>query len=163
MQQIAQMGLQDQLRVRGWSEIPEPIRTGVLAEQVWKPGTVESVSIPSQVDIAVTCESAQNQITRVVAVYSCKTSAAERFQQDFFWIQRFRERRIRFCFATLDESFIKHATNSPPSSPPKSVTFASALYDRVYLFTDQQIFQEPQVFRPVSEMGADVERWYREP
>jgi len=153
------------LKVYPWNQLPAEIRRGILSEQVWKPGTVEHVSVESKVDIVVVKQSTEERIERVVAVYSSKVSVAERYQQDLFWVERFRERRIRFCFATIDESFVEYATNPPKQlqnqedSAKKNIMLASALYDRIYLFTDQPILNETRVLRTVAEIGQDLLRW----
>lgn len=153
------------LKVYSWEKLPIPIKEGILAAQVWKPGTIESVTVPSQVDVVAVLET-DGKIERVVAVYSCKTSTAERYQQDLYWAERFRERRIRFCLVTLEDKFIEYATTPQSAENPnrrKDIPLASALYDRIYLLTDEPIQREPQVFRPLSELGSDLEQWSKEP
>lgn len=153
------------LKVYSWGSLPKNIQTGILAAQVWKPGTTESVTVPSQVDVVVVVETPAG-IQRVIAVYSCKSSTAERYQQDLYWAERFRERRIRFCLVTLEKNFIQYATSpeaSEDASRRKDIPLASALYDRIYLLTDEPIYREPQVFRPLTELGNDLNRWSEEP
>lgn len=151
------------LRVFAWSEIDENIQQGVLAERVWKPGDLKQpVVVPSMVDVVVGCGKNEEELDRIVAVYSCKTSLAERYQQDLFWAQRFRERRIRFCLVTLDEACVRYATTGTgldAGKTGKSLRLAVALYDRIYLFTPDPIRNDPQVFRRIEDLVEDLRRW----
>ncbi|MEJ5252598.1 MAG: hypothetical protein HPY54_12055 [Chthonomonadetes bacterium] len=148
------------LHVFSWSELDAEIQQGVLAERVWKPHSLkEPVIVPSMVDLVVASGESKEKLSHVVAVYSCKTSLAERYQQDLFWAQRLRERRIRFCLVTLDEECTTYATAQTSPDAGKSLRLAVALYDRIYLFTDDAVRHEPQVFRQVAQLGSDLCRW----
>lgn len=112
------------------------------------------------VDVVVASGESKEHLNRVVAVYSCKSSLAERYQQDLFWAQRLRERRIRFCLVTLDGRCIQYATAAEPSQDTgKSLRLAIALYDRIYLFTNSDVKNESQVFRQVESLREDLRRW----
>jgi len=93
-------GLKD-LQVARWHEIPASLKEP-LSERLWVRGEIQAVTAESNVDFVAYETDASNIPRRIIAVYSCKVSLRERFQQDLFWAERLRGRGIRFCFITLD-------------------------------------------------------------
>ncbi len=92
------------LEIKQWREVAKvPVVKRILSEHLWVRGELgEPYLAESQVDfVALTLRDGTPH--RVVAVYSCKTSLRERFQQDLFWAERLRSRRIRFAFITLNQ------------------------------------------------------------
>lgn len=163
MLQEAIRGLKDSrdLRVLSWDEIEPAVQNGVLAERVWVKGKVREPEIArSLVDLVIVKVDGKGRIERVVSVYSCKTSARERYQQDLYWAEKLRGRGIKFCFATLDETFIDYASGRSKSNR-KSLTLARAVYDRVYLLTERKITVDPLVFRSLWDAARDVENWVK--
>jgi len=153
----AQPQLKGLIKISRWKDLPTWLQEGILAERVWQRGELrEPVIAPSQVDMAALQMEAE-EIRRVVAVYSCKSSAAERYQQDLFWAERLRGRGIRFCFITLDDGFLNYAREGGEAS--KGVRLAMALYDRVYLFTDEPLQHGSEVFQPISSVVGDLMKW----
>lgn len=110
------------IKVCRWNQVPKILREGILSDQVWDSTSPETYfTVESKVDLVLIAHDPndENVVKCILAVYSCKTSAAERFQQDLYWIERFRARKIRFCFVTLDKRFIKYA-KSTKRSPTKA-------------------------------------------
>ncbi len=148
--------------MKRWDELEAWLREGILAERIWLKGELrEPVTVPSQVDIAA-LQIHESEIVRIVAVYSCKSSAAERFQQDLFWAERLRGRGIRFCFVTMDEQFLRYALEGK-GRQAKGIRLAQALYDRVYLFTDQPSHYGGAVFQPITQVAEDLAKWMETP
>lgn len=149
--------LKGRVEMRRWNELDDWLKDGILAEQVWQKGELRKpVTVPSQVDM-VALQVERGDIRRVIAAYSCKSSAAERYQQDLFWAERLRGRGIRFCFITLDEVFLRYALHDGEAS--KSVRLAMALYDRVYLFTMEELHHGTSVFQPINNIANDLAKW----
>jgi hypothetical protein len=149
--------LKGQVKIERWNELKRELREGILAEQVWQKGELRKpVTVPSQVDM-VALQVEGEEILRVIAAYSCKSSAAERYQQDLFWAERLRGRGIRFCFITLDEVFLRYVLRGGEAS--KGVRLAMALYDRVYLFTTEELHYGTAVFQPINNIANDLAKW----
>jgi hypothetical protein len=145
------------VKIFRWKDLPTWLQEGILAERVWQRGELrEPVVVPSQADMAA-LQMEGEEIRRVISIYSCKSSAAERYQQDLFWAERLRGRGIRFCFITLDEGFLKYALLGGEAS--KGVRLAMALYDRVYLFTNEPLQYGSEVFQPISSVVGDLMKW----
>jgi hypothetical protein len=149
--------LKEQVEIKRWNELERELQEGILAERVWQKGELrEPVIAPSEVDM-VALQVEGKEIRRVIAAYSCKSSAAERYQQDLFWAERLRGRGIRFCFVTLDEVFLRYALRGGEAS--KGVRLAMALYDRVYLFTTEELHHGTAVFQPINNIADDLAKW----
>jgi len=152
----ANQQLKGQVTIKRWGELENWLKEGILAERVWQKGELrQPVIAPSQVDM-VALQVDGEDIRRVITAYSCK-SAAERYQQDLFWAERLRGRGIRFCFITLDEVFLRYALHDGEAS--KSVRLAMALYDRVYLFTMEELHHGTSVFQPINNIADDLAKW----
>jgi hypothetical protein len=149
------------IRVLRWDEIDHRIQRGILAEPVWPKGKITEFEIvESKVDvIALALENERPY--RIVSVYSCKSSVAERYQQDLFWAEKIKGRGIKFCFVTIDPGFIRHATTKGgrAGARGKTLPLAQALYDRIYLLTDASIVTDAQVFRAVETVADDLDLW----
>jgi hypothetical protein len=157
--QIQEQQLSNSLRVQRWREIREELVKRILSENLWIRGELqEPYPAESQVDFVAT-EQEEGRTIRVIAVFSCKASLRERFQQDLYWAEKFRERGIRFCFITLDNDgvLLRAATSGELSS--KQAKMATALYDRIYLITDEPIQHYKRVFRPIDNLVEDLKRW----
>jgi hypothetical protein len=150
--------LKGQVEIKRWNQLEQDLQEGILAEQVWQKGELRKpVTVPSEVDM-VALQVEGEEISRVIAAYSCKSSAAERYQQDLFWAERLRGRGIRFCFVTLDEVFLGYARHGA-GKDNKSVRLAMALYDRVYLFTTEELHHGTAVFQPINNIADDLAKW----
>jgi len=148
------------VQVMLWDEVPQNVKDGALSERVWVRNDIrEPQIVHSLVDVVTAIIGERGDITTIPAVFSCKTSVRERYQQDLFWAEKFRSRGIRFCFATIDDGFISYASGNRTGSADKSITLSKALYDRVYLLTNQQITEDPEIFRPLDTVGADLKLW----
>ena len=159
---VAESSISHLVKVARWKDTPQEIRLGILSELVWLKGpTPKAETAESNVDVVAVLRD-DSQITRVVSVYSCKSSVAERYQQDLFWAEKLKARGIRFCFATIDANFVNHATGRHPADDPtKAVILAQALYDRVYLVTGDAIVQNPLVFKPIEDVSSDLDMWLK--
>lgn len=160
--QVNQSHLSSVIHVTLWDETPQDIREGILSELVWPKGQIQQPEkAESNVDLVATLWDDQKPI-RVASVYSCKSSTAERYQQDLFWAEKLKARGIRFCFVTIEASFIAHAT-SPEAvvKPRKGIILAQAMYDRVYLMTEQKLIQNPSVFKQLNAVIADLDLWVK--
>lgn len=157
--QIQEQRLNDLLRVQRWKEIRNELVKRILSENLWIRGELqEPYSAESQVDFVAT-EQEGEQTIRVVAVFSCKASLRERFQQDLYWAEKFRERGIRFCFITLDNDGVLLEAAKSGTLSSKQAKMATALYDRIYLITDEPIQRYKRVFRPIERLVEDLKRW----
>ncbi len=100
-QLASKQSVQQRLLVQRWDNLQEIVKQ-ILSEQLWARGElIEPYLAESNVDF-IAIEQEDNRSVRVIAVYSCKASLRERFQQDMFWAERLRSRGIRFCLITLD-------------------------------------------------------------
>jgi hypothetical protein len=103
---------------------------------------------------------ASNNPRRIIAVYSCKVSLRERFQQDLFWAERLRGRGIRFCFITLDNDGVLTKAAARGKLTSKQASMSVAMYDRIYLFCEEsEIKHYTRIFRTVNRLGEDLKRW----
>jgi hypothetical protein len=75
-------GLKD-LQVAQWHAIPASLKEP-LSERLWVRGEIQAVTAESNVDFVAYETDASNIPRRIIAVYSCKVSLRERFQQDLF-------------------------------------------------------------------------------
>jgi hypothetical protein len=149
------------LQVAQWYALPDSLREP-LSERLWVRGEIQSVTVESNVDFVAYEIDNDNAPKRIIAVYSCKVSLRERFQQDLFWADRLRGRGIRFCLITLDNDGVltKAATTGVLTS--KQASMSVAAYDRIYLFCNKseiQIQCYTRVFRTVDCLGEDLKRW----
>jgi len=147
------------LRIAQWRATPASLKEP-LSERLWVRGEIQSVTAESNVDFVAYELDTSNTPKRIIAVYSCKVSLRERFQQDLFWAERLRGRGIRFCFITLDNDgvLIKAAATGDLTS--KQASMSVAVYDRIYLFcSESEIQHYTRVFRAVSRLGEDLKRW----
>ena len=151
-------GLQD-LRVARWHEIPDSLKEP-LSERLWVRGEIQAVTAESNVDFVAYETDASNIPRRIIAVYSCKVSLRERFQQDLFWAERLRGRGIRFCFITLDIDGVLTEAAATGDLTSKQARMSVAVYDRIYLFrSESEIQHYTRVFRTVDRLGEDLKRW----
>lgn len=156
---IAQCKGLENLQVVQWSAISDALKEP-LSERLWVRGEIQSITAESNVDVVAYELDSGNVPKRIMAVYSCKVSLRERFQQDLFWAERLRGRGIRFCFITLDNDNVltKAATTGDLSS--KQASLSVAVYDRIYLFRNEsEIRHYTRVFRAVDHLGEDLRRW----
>ncbi|MCS7300603.1 MAG: BsaWI family type II restriction enzyme [Fimbriimonadales bacterium] len=157
--QIDAENLANTLEVRRWSEIQHKLVKRILSETLWLRGELqEPYTAESQVDFVATELSGDTPV-RVVAVYSCKASLRERFQQDLYWAEKFRGRGIRFCFVTLDNDGVLLRAVATGKLHSKQAKMAAALYDRIYLLTDEPIQYFTRVFRTVDALVEDLKQW----
>lgn len=145
------------LEFRCWNEIESDSVKRILSETLWMRGSLEEYQAESEVDF-VAYEVDQGKPKRVVAVYSCKVSLRERFQQDLYWAERFRSRGIRFCFVTLDNDGVLTKAVSQKKLASKQAKMAAALYDRVYLLTSEALTPF-SVFRSFDQLVSELEQW----
>lgn len=161
--QVTSGSLASVIRIVRWDELDQEIQHGILAEPVWPKGKItEFEMVESKVDvIALALENERPY--RIVSVYSCKSSVAERYQQDLFWAEKIKGRGIKFCFITIDADFVRHATTrgARAAGKGKTLPLAQALYDRIYLLTDEPIVTDTQVFRDVEKVVDDLELWLK--
>jgi hypothetical protein len=151
-------GLQD-LRVARWHDIPDSLKEP-LSERLWVRGEIQAVTAESNVDFVAYETDASNNPRRIIAVYSCKVSLRERFQQDLFWAERLRGRGIRFCFITLDNDGVLTKAAARGKLTSKQASMSVAMYDRIYLFCDEsEIKHYTRIFRTVNRLGEDLKRW----
>lgn len=151
------------LEIKQWKEIVKnPVVKRILSEHLWVRGEIrEPYLAESQVDF-VALALRDGSPHRVVAVYSCKTSLRERFQQDLFWAERLRSRGIRFGFITLDQDgdFAEVIQDGDIGKASKSAKMGIALYDRVYLFVEEGRIQHfAHILRPVDHLLIDLKKW----
>jgi hypothetical protein len=147
------------LHVVQWRAISASLKEP-LSERLWVRGEIQSVTAESNVDVVAYESNSSNVPQRIIAVYSCKVSLRERFQQDLFWAERLRGRGVKFCFITLDNDNVltKAATTGDLSS--KQASMSVAVYDRIYLFRNESEIQHySRVFRTVDRLGEDLKRW----
>lgn len=151
--------LRKQVSVQRWKDIQNDLVRLILSETLWVRGElIEPLAAESQVDFVAT-EIKDNQPVRVIAVYSCKASLRERFQQDLYWAEKFRGRGIRFCFITLDNDGKLSKAASTGQLEAKEAKMSVALYDRIYLLTDEPIQHYLRVFRPIDRLVEDLKLW----
>jgi hypothetical protein len=151
-------GLKD-LRVARWHKIPKPLKEP-LSERLWVRGEIQPVTAESNVDFVAYEIDASKNPRRIIAVYSCKVSLRERFQQDLFWAERLRGRGIRFCFITLDNDGVLTEAAAKGDLTSKQARMSVAMYDRIYLFCDEsEIKHYTRIFRTVDRLGEDLKRW----
>ena len=151
-------GLKD-LRVARWHEIPDSLKEP-LSERLWVRGEIQAVTTESNVDFVAYETDASNIPRRIIAVYSCKVSLRERFQQDLFWAERLRGRGIRFCFITLDNDGVLTKAAARGKLTSKQASMSVAMYDRIYLFCNESEIQHyTRIFRTVDRLGEDLKRW----
>jgi hypothetical protein len=151
-------GLQD-LRVARWHDIPDSLKEP-LSERLWVRGEIQAVTAESNVDFVAYETDASNNPRRIIAVYSCKVSLRERFQQDLFWAERLRGRGIRFCFITLDNDGVLTEAAATGDLTSKQARMSVAMYDRIYLFCNESEIQHyTRVFRTVDRLCEDLKRW----
>ena len=151
-------GLKD-LRVARWHEIPDSLKEP-LSERLWVRGEIQAVTAESNVDFVAYETDASNIPRRILAVYSCKVSLRERFQQDLFWAERLRGRGIRFCFITLDIDGVLTEAAATGDLTSKQARMSVAVYDRIYLFCNESEIQHyTRIFRTVDRLGEDLKRW----
>lgn len=142
------------LAVYNWQDIPREFKRGILSERLWV-GTdpTTPIKVEPQVDLVVTeikKEDNSEKIMQILAVYSCKSSAEERYQH--------KSRRIRFCFVTVDDEFLKYAQGK--RSANKAINLTKALYGRVYLPSEpDQIGDGSGNFRSWETIGSDLRKW----
>lgn len=160
--QVTSGRLASVIRIVRWDELDQQIQHGILAEPVWPKGKITEFEIvESKVDVVALAVENERPY-RIVGVYSCKSSVAERYQQDLFWAEKIKGRGIKFCFVTIDAGFIRHATTrGARAGKGKTLPLAQALYDRIYLLTNDPIVTDTQVFRKVETVVDDLELWLR--
>lgn len=158
---VTQSALQTRVALYPWDEAPDWIRNGILAERVWPKDEVREPAIAlSMVDLIAVSVGTEGDPDRVLCVYSCKSSLAERYQQDLYWAEKLRARSVKFCLATIDQRFVEYATGvSNPIRDSKAITLGRALYDRIYLLTIEQITRSPRVFKRIEDVVQDLELW----
>ncbi len=157
--QIQQAGLGQQTQIQHWDQVRNPLVKQILSESLWLRGELQEPYLAeSKVDF-IAMELQNGQPVRVVAVYSCKASLAERFQQDLFWADRLRGRGIRFCLITLDNAGVLHEAIQTGQLTRKEAKMAASLYDRVYLLSDESIQRFTRVFRTIDLLAEDLKRW----
>jgi hypothetical protein len=151
--------------VQRWDNLQEIVKQ-ILSEQLWARGELmEPYLAESHVDF-IAIEQEDKRPVRVIAVYSCKASLRERFQQDMFWAERLCSRGIRFCLITLDLDgallkIIQHGQKGLTRN--KQGRMAVAFYDRIYLpDPDHEIKHFKRVFRPISSLVEDLARWLQD-
>jgi len=164
-QLASKQGVQQCLLVQRWDNLQEIVKQ-ILSEQLWARGELmEPYLVESNVDF-IAIERENEQPMRVLAVYSCKASLRERFQQDMFWADRLRSRGIRFCLITLDLDgallkIIQHGQKGLTRN--KQAKMGIAFYDRIYLpDPDHEIKHFKRVFRPIYSLVEDLARWLRD-
>ena len=151
-------GLKD-LQVAQWHAIPASLKEP-LSERLWVRGEIQAVTAESSVDFVAYETDASNIPRRIIAVYSCKVSLRERFQQDLFWAERLRGRGIRFCFITLDIDGVLTEAAATGDLTSKQARMSVAVYDRIYLFCNESEIQHyTRIFRTVDRLGEDLKRW----
>jgi len=151
-------GLKD-LQVAQWHAIPASLKEP-LSERLWVRGEIQAVTAESNVDFVAYETDASNIPRRILAVYSCKVSLRERFQQDLFWAERLRGRGIRFCFITLDNDGVLTKAAARGKLTSKQASMSVAMYDRIYLFCEESKIQHyTRIFRTVDRLGEDLKRW----
>lgn len=157
--QINERNFANQIRVQQWNFIQDDLVRRILSENLWLRGELQEPYLAeSQVDFVATEQDSGKPI-RVIAVYSCKASLRERFQQDLYWAEKFRGRGIRFCFITLDNDGVLLRAVTKGELRRKEAKMAAALYDRIYLLTDEVIKHYTRVFRPMDALAEDLKRW----
>jgi hypothetical protein len=150
------------LRVASWTQLPASLQDP-LSERLWVRGELQPIMAESNVDI-IAYEVSENEVPkRIIAVYSCKVSLRERFQQDLFWAERLRGRGVRFCFVTLDNDGVLIRAARQGSLESKQARMATALYDKIYLFwSEEEIQHFKGVFRSIEALGKDLTLWQRQ-
>ena len=71
------------LWIAQWRATPASLKEP-LSERLWVRGEIQSVTAESNVDFVAYELDTSNTPKRIIAVYSCKVSLRERFQQDLF-------------------------------------------------------------------------------
>lgn len=159
-EQIKRRSLESVLKIDRWDEIQhKPVRR-ILSETLWMRGKLQEYTAESAVDFVATEIDEKKEPAWVIAVYSCKASLRERFQQDLYWAERFRSRGIRFCFITIDNDGVLTKTLQSQRMANKQAKMAAALYDRVYLLTSLPV-PPFSVFRPLDVLIDELEQWHR--
>jgi hypothetical protein len=147
------------LQIAKWHAIPDSLKEP-LSERLWVRGEIQAVTAESNVDFVAYETDASNIPRRIIAVYSCKVSLRERFQQDLFWAERLRGRGIRFCFITLDNDGVLTGAAATGDLTSKQASMSVAVYDRIYLFCNESEIQHyTRIFRTVDRLGEDLKRW----
>jgi hypothetical protein len=147
------------LQIAKWHAIPDSLKEP-LSERLWVRGEIQSVTAESNVDFVAYESDPSDAPRRIIAVYSCKVSLRERFQQDLFWAERLRGRGIRFCFITLDNDDVLTKATTTGDLTSKQASMSVAVYDRIYLFrSESEIQHYTRIFRTVDRLGEDLKRW----
>ena len=147
------------LQIAKWHAIPDSLKEP-LSERLWVRGEIQSVTAESNVDFVAYESDPNDAPRRIIAVYSCKVSLRERFQQDLFWAERLRGRGIRFCFITLDIDGVLTEAAATGDLTSKQARMSVAVYDRIYLFCNESEIQHyTRIFRTVDRLGEDLKRW----
>ena len=147
------------LQIAKWHAIPDSLKEP-LSERLWVRGEIQSVTAESNVDFVAYESDPNDAPRRIIAVYSCKVSLRERFQQDLFWAERLRGRGIRFCFITLDNDGVLTEAAAEGKLTSKQASMSVAMYDRIYLFCEESKIQHyTRIFRTVDRLGEDLKRW----
>ena len=147
------------LQIAKWHAIPDSLKEP-LSERLWVRGEIQSVTAESNVDFVAYESDPNDAPRRIIAVYSCKVSLRERFQQDLFWAERLRGRGIRFCFITLDNDGVLTEAAAEGKLTSKQASMSVAMYDRIYLFCNEsEIKHYTRIFRTVNRLGEDLKRW----
>lgn len=159
--QIIETSIGARVMVKRWEEMNNaPLVKQILSETLWLRGELrEPYLAESQVDF-IAIEHQNNSPLRVLAVYSCKASLRERFQQDLFWTEKLRARGIRFCLITLDNDGVLQEAVAEGRLESKQAKMAAALYDRIYLLSDEPIQHFQRVFRTIDALAEDLKRWW---
>ncbi|GIV07203.1 MAG: hypothetical protein KatS3mg017_0405 [Fimbriimonadales bacterium] len=162
LRQIKSARMMKTIHIQHWNAVSDSRTKQILSEQLWLRGELrEPVMAESEVDFVAMEIDQDQKPTRVVAVYSCKASLRERFQQDLYWAEKFRGRGIRFCLITLDNDGILCKSAESGELTTKQAKMAAALYDRIYLFCDEQIKHHKRIFRPIREIVRDLKKWLK--
>jgi len=147
------------LHVVQWRAISASLKEP-LSERLWVRGEIQSVTAESNVDVVAYESNSSHVPQRIIAVYSCKVSLRERFQQDLFWAERLRGRGVRFCFITLDNDNVLTEAATTGDLSSKQASMSVAVYDRIYLFRNaSEIRHYTRVFRAIDHLGEDLRRW----
>ncbi len=143
IEEVTKSDLSKVIQVRRWNNIPIELRTGILSDLVWPRGEIrEPETAESQVDLAAFALDETGEIKGVISVYSCKSSARERYQQDLYWAERLRGRGIKFCFITAEPVLLRYGLGYHATRTSKTVKLGRALYDRIYLLTSETLVAE---------------------
>jgi len=155
----AQLVDSQSLKVVQWKNLPKSLKNP-LSERLWVRGEILPVTAESNVDFVAYEVGVDDAPNRIIAVYSCKVSLRERFQQDLFWAERLRGRGIRFCFITIDNDGVLTKAVITGDLSSKQAGMSVAVYDRIYLFCEEsEIHHYTRVFRSVNRLGEDLKKW----